>query len=254
MNQHELTDAELRASRPQTSWAETQAGRDTLARVLTTPTGPTGSPTGSRPQPRERRRPFGWAALALVVAGVVVAAVWATGPRPLYAEPEPAATPSAGGTDPSSKYRPYQGPTSNPFDDPDSPHRVYYDSGLISDPLPTPAPAVSFTAAQAVALAAKHHLGPGQGQRPVVTLRLVTVDLSEATPEPPAWPGWVLTWRVNNQHLAISGPMPATPEERKQRLEDANQRYDCVYAFAVNANTGRGTQGFLQTCRPTAKR
>jgi hypothetical protein len=250
MTANDTIHEELRALRPPSGWASSESGERVLARVVDTPTAP-------RPASRGRgsRR---WVPVlsAVVAAGLVAGAavVWLSDARPLYGTPQIAATPAPSVSIPASKLRPYPGPTPNPFADPDSPDRVVYDTDLYSDPLPSPAPTVRLTAAQAVAIAAKHGVGPGQGQGPVATLRMVTVNTTGSTPAPAAWPGWVLSWRLENQEMTYNMPAATTKERQEQLRRMAQQRGTCVVVFAINADTGRGTNSLDRICEVNPKR
>jgi hypothetical protein len=124
----------------------------------------------------------------------------------------------------------------DPMANPASPHRILYDAGLVSDPIPAPPPAVSISQDRALAVA----LGAGFGtemQRgtPSVTLRMVAVG-SDDVPDPSgAVPSWVLTW--TDVSARLHGPATWTTEQR-QAYEG---QITCVFVMIVDANSGAAT-------------
>jgi hypothetical protein len=89
------------------------------------------------------------------------------------------------GSAPATKARPPSlAPTTvgDPLDDPASAHRIVYDPGMVSDPLPVNPPDVSVTAAQAVAAISRTPNHRAESTRPTSTLRMVTTGTHRTRP------------------------------------------------------------------------
>jgi hypothetical protein len=138
---------------------------------------------------------------------------------------------------PTGKDAPRNFPT-NPFDDPDSPYRVVYDDGLISDPIPENAPPPEISKQDALDYTHTENGRIGSSLRvgdPTETLRMVSTALSDDPSPAPATPSWVLIWPV--PHPDIGGGVDMT-EEDGQALA---ARSTCEFVMVVDATKGIGT-------------
>lgn len=128
-----------------------------------------------------------------------------------------------------------------PLSDPDSPRRIVYDRGLVSDPLPASAARVKMTADQAIDIAAEQTTISSEQQpgRPEATLRLVYPG--EASVAGRA--AWVLTWR--NSAAAVRGPVSMTESERRRLAAEL----ECVFVVTVDPTSATSTNA-LQLCEP----
>ena len=133
---------------------------------------------------------------------------------------------------PVTKTAPNIYPEPDPLADPSRATRINYSPMLVSDPLPSPAPAIAITRKDALAIARRgQDFGPEmQPGTPTVTLRMVTVGPPED--HPAARPAWVLTWR--NSRLDLHGPVTLSAEKRAELIANAN----CVFVVVIDATSG----------------
>lgn len=169
-----------------------------------------------------------------LVAALITAACAADGSGLVADPPEP--------THPASKTVPNRFPKSDPLADPASPRRIHYTPMLISDPLPTPPPAIAVNSDEAMAIAKRDQdfgsaMQPGV---PTASLRMVTIGSPDDKPAPRL--AWVLTWR--NSRMDLHGPPTLSAEKRAEMVANAK----CVFVVVVDATTG-STEYVTQLCR-----
>jgi hypothetical protein len=121
---------------------------------------------------------------------------------------------------------------SDPLGDPSSAMRIYYGSQVISDPLPTPPPAITVDRDEALAIARREQNfgSAAQPGTPAATLRMVTVGLPDEEPTP--HPAWILTWK--NSTPQLHGPPSLSAERRAEIIGNTA----CVFIVVIDASTG----------------
>jgi hypothetical protein len=135
--------------------------------------------------------------------------------------------------------------STDPLNDPASPWQIIYGGSMRSDPLPSPAPRITVTAAEAVAAINRYPNSPIDQTAPRATLRMVTMGSVRLPPASAPRPMWVLTWTGVHPHF-IGGPVNM-PTRDRQALHDAAAKAQCVHVEAVDAQTER-IYGIYEMC------
>lgn len=163
--------------------------------------------------------------LVATAAALAIAGTACGGPTVEVGAP-PTPTPKL----PESKTLPGPGRT-DPLADPNSPRRVVYAPGLVSDPLPARQRNVGVDRAAIEKKVGRKEFGPArQPGTAEATLRLVTLGLPESRAA--ARPAWVLTW--SDSQPDIKGPAGRSAKERRALAD----KLSCVFVLVVDANTG----------------
>lgn len=152
---------------------------------------------------------------------------------------------------PSVSATPSAAPTpraTGPLADPDSPRRIVYGSGLVSDPLPASAARTarsSMSAADAIKVATEIGISPDQQPgTPAASLRLVYPGQPDGAQKVTGKPTWLLTWR--DSVPAVRGGVDLTDEERRKLIASLQ----CVFVVTVDPASRTSTNS-VQFCERT---
>lgn len=176
--------------------------------------------------------------LSAAVAALALGAAACSGPDQVAT---PAAPPTPTPAVPKAKTAP-RGVDAEPLADPDSPRRIVYAPGLISDPLPA-RQRVTVSRADVEKKAAKRAFGAKlQPGNPEAALRLVKMGPGDARTAV-GKPSWVLTWKDSVPD--IKGSVQLSDQERRALAA----RVSCVFVLVVDAQTGADVDA-RQLCVP----
>lgn len=133
----------------------------------------------------------------------------------------------------------------NPFDAPDSEHKITYSANFVSEPFPLTLPSPAISAEEAIQVASRdQNFGESaQPGDPQVVLRMVAVGDFSGSIAPVARPAWVLTWA--NSFAIIHGPIEMTEADR----DEYRATNKCEFVVAIDASTGVAFQ-VNQICVP----
>jgi hypothetical protein len=187
----------------------------------------------------------------LLVAAVIVTVVGVAGCAPSSNSTSAGrSAPTANGRQPTFSAPPVSKTdqpklVTNPLDNPSADHKIVYNAGLTSWPIPASVDtSVPITAAKALSLvnAAGRVSDEMQPGKPNIVLRFVSVGYSSKDEGYSRHLAWVLTW----DH---SKPAPHGPANSTNAPDFSELR--CVFVTIVNAHTGK-QEDDRQLCRPTS--